>query len=92
MLSIVIIVSALVGLIAFTAKTLLSNRVSIPEHLLHHPAGWLPNLIGPEENREINEIMREFKDFPTNVNAGLKHVNFTMMHEHVGKLQGYSST
>ena len=85
MLKPVIIISSSVLLIAYLTKNLLSNRVTIPEHLLHHPAGWMSDLIGPEEFKQINRIMREFKEFPTNVNAGLKHVNFTIRHEHVGK-------
>lgn len=80
-----LLIAAVAGVIAFVARSFLGPRVSIPEHLLHHPAAWSANLIGPQEFKEINEIMREFKEFPTNINAGLKHVNFTIKYEHIGK-------
>lgn len=84
-------VGALIGLAAFAALAafvvnfLTADRTFIPSHLLGHPSAWMANIIGPREFEEINQIMRDFKEFPTNINAGLKHVNFTMKHEHIGE-------
>jgi len=85
MASFLLVIAVIALVAALYVRNLFSKRVTIPEHLLHHPATWMPNLIGPREFKEINEIMREFKEFPTNINAGLKFVNFTIAYEHIGK-------
>lgn len=80
-----LMLSVVVGLVGLVVKSLLSTRVNIPEHLLHHPASYTHDMIQMEEFKAINEIMRDLRDFPTNVNAALMNVNFTIKHDHIGK-------
>eukprot|EP01094_Clydonella_sp_ATCC50884_P011068 TRINITY_DN2086_c0_g1_i1.p1 TRINITY_DN2086_c0_g1~~TRINITY_DN2086_c0_g1_i1.p1 ORF type:complete len:431 (-),score=189.18 TRINITY_DN2086_c0_g1_i1:129-1421(-) len=59
-------------------------RVSLPDHLLHHPAVYVPDLISPEVGAELRRLAKEMKEFPTNSND-LKF--YKTRHEHVGEAQ-----
>ena len=44
-------------------------RANIPNHLLNHPIMQIPDMIPPHIGKELNIIMRELKDYPTNMNG-----------------------
>lgn len=62
-------------------------RAQIPSHLLNHPAEWIPNFIPQEDFDALNEIIREMKDYPSNLDADLKTGGFTVRYEHIGEAE-----
>eukprot|EP00051_Salpingoeca_urceolata_P028395 m.486638 g.486638 ORF g.486638 m.486638 type:complete len:427 (+) comp24527_c0_seq1:33-1313(+) len=73
---------AALAVLAGMALSLLPSRVQLPEHLLGHPALFLPNLLTPEQADGLMDLSKKFGDFPTNV-ADLNFYNTT--HEHIGE-------
>ena len=59
-------------------------RSDIPKHLLHLPAQYVTNLISQEHFIELNQLMREMKEFPSNMDD-LRTIGFTPKHEHIGE-------
>jgi hypothetical protein len=62
------------------------SRREIPEHMLHHPAHAIPNLISESHFKELNQLMRQMKEFPSNVDD-LTTTGFIPKHEHIGEAQ-----
>lgn len=49
----------------------LSDRVSIPSHMLHNPSVFMENLLTPEQGEVLMKLAKEMKEFPVNT-ADLK--------------------
>lgn len=88
------------GLISFFIATLSSliyfylsflKRSDIPTHLLNHTAEWIPNFLSEEDFNSLNQIVKEMKDFPTNVDADLKTGGFKVRYEHIGEAEEISN-
>lgn len=79
--------SALAGaFVSFVVITYLQfmPRSNIPSHLLNLPALFIEELISPESFKDLNDLMREMKEFPSNMDD-LRSIGFTPMHEHIGE-------
>jgi hypothetical protein len=78
----------LVGLAAVSVYYLKHlPRSNIPSHLLHHSALWIDQFISNENFIELNNIIREMRFFPSNIDADLKTGGFTARYEHIGEAQ-----
>ncbi|CAJ0566599.1 unnamed protein product, partial [Mesorhabditis spiculigera] len=56
----------------------------IPDHLLHHPAVFVPGLIDENIAEELLEMAKEMKEFPTNLND---LTFYDTVYEHIGEAQ-----
>ena len=72
--------------VLFVVVAVLFNlpRADIPSHFLGHPYLQIPQIIPTEMGASLNEILRELKDYPTNINADLK-TGFSGAVEHIGE-------
>ena len=61
-------------------------RASIPAHLLGHPVISIDQLIPTTVGAELNAILRDLKEYPTNLNADLK-TGFAGSIEEVGEVR-----
>jgi hypothetical protein len=82
-------VSLLVAIISAALYLYLLSipRAQIPSHLLNHHAEWIPDFIPQEDFDALNGIIREMKDFPSNLDADTKTGGFTVRHEHIGEAE-----
>jgi hypothetical protein len=81
--------SLLVAAISASVYFYLHNlpRAEIPSHLLNHPAEWIPDFIPQEDFVALNQIIREMKDFPSNLDADTKTGGFKVRYEHIGEAE-----
>jgi hypothetical protein len=75
--------------LAIAGSIFLSNvtRSAIPDHLLNHPVEYTPNLISENTANELNKLVREMEEFPSNIASDLKTGNWNIRHLHVGEAQ-----
>ena len=52
--------------------TIVPPRADIPSHLLGHPILNIKNMVPKDIGAKLNTILREMREFPTNINADLK--------------------
>lgn len=46
----------------------LQDRVNLPPHLLGHPVEFFPDLLPVDVSKELVNLIKEMKEFPTNAN------------------------
>ncbi|CAJ0947063.1 unnamed protein product, partial [Mesorhabditis belari] len=81
------IVYILVVIVAYFANRWYRTP-NIPEHLLNHPATFVPNLIEEDAAKELLELVKGMHEFPTNLND----LNFyDTVYEHIGEAQKIES-
>lgn len=78
--------AALISVLIFGVGRLFP-RLDTPEHMLHQPAFAIPNLMSDEQFIALNDIIKEMKEFPSNIDADLKTGGFAPLHEHIGEAQ-----
>jgi hypothetical protein len=71
---------------AFAVYIHLLPRAQIPEHLTNYAAFAKDELIPPETAKSLMEVVKEFRDFPSNVDQS-KAQGFKPTYEHVGEAQ-----
>lgn len=83
----------LFGVVAVIVFTIFRPRAVIPPHLAGHPVLNVDGLIPTEAGKQLNELIREMQDFPSNLNADLKS-GFSGAREDIGEGQpiGFDGT
>ena len=79
-----IFASVIVLTISCAVWFLFNTKSQIPNHLLGHKVLSVPQIISPENSKKLNAILRELRNYPTNVNADLK-TGYTGCTEEIGE-------
>lgn len=76
------LVAALVAVVLYRLP-----RIDIPQHMQNHKMSFIPDLISKQSHTELNALMRELAEYPSNIVADLITGGFVAEHEHVGEAQ-----
>eukprot|EP01006_Ploeotia_vitrea_P008991 TRINITY_DN21244_c0_g1_i1.p1 TRINITY_DN21244_c0_g1~~TRINITY_DN21244_c0_g1_i1.p1 ORF type:complete len:432 (+),score=33.61 TRINITY_DN21244_c0_g1_i1:30-1325(+) len=64
-------------------------RVELPEHMLHHKAHFVPDMISPDAGKRLIKLLYKMGEFPSNAND-LKF--YETKYEHIGEAEPFHGT
>ena len=88
---IVLGLSIIIVLVGIIVSIILNyKRANVPSHLSNHNVHVIPDLIPKDIGNELIELMKEFGNFPSNVDQS-RAQGFKPLHEDIGEAQPINS-
>lgn len=83
-------VSIIILLVGIVVGIILTQRAHVPLHLSNHNVYVIPDLIPKDIGNELLFLMKEFGNFPSNVDQS-RAQGFQPLHEDIGEAQPINS-